>query len=687
MTALARLSAPLAGLALLCSSALAQGNFELGKMWTFENPPLDYLEREYGFQPSAEWLQKVMLASLRFGNGCSASFVSPHGLILTNHHCVRGTVAKNQGDNDWVRDGFVARSAADEVRLEGLTVQQLVRTTDVTAAMLNGVGEDDSESAIEARIHANEASILERALRDQPELEPQIVKLFQGAIYRLYQYRIFDDVRLVMAPHLQASHFGGDPDNFCYPRFAMDFSFCRAYQDGKPADTSASWFRWSNGVEDGQLVFLTGNPGGTERLLTMAQLEYRRDARSPRMREMIDNRMAIMRAIAARSEADEKSQRTDILALENAQKLYRGEHGALLDPRFMARKARAEAQFKAKVLADPQLAQKYGDLWDRIADVADLRKQFEARNAFQTTGGSLHLNRAVELVRAAADGTVSDQEAEAVRGIPTEMDERQAAFFVDHLQRAQRWLPRGDDWLQAVLGDRTPEQAAQAIAGSRIGEDEFLDSLLADGAAEIERTDDIAVRIARAIAPLIDRNKAINAELDARENVLGANIARAVFDVYGNEVSPDATFTLRFSDGRVKGYPFNGTIAPYRTVFYGLYARNAEFGNEHPFDLPAVWLQRRDRLDLRAAVNFVCTVDSTGGNSGSPVIDKDRNLVGLLFDGNIESMANQYLYGETAERSVCVHPEGIMEALRKIYDAERVADELTAGAHAPATGR
>lgn len=651
----------------------AQDELGLGKMWTFERPPLTYLQREYGFTADERWWNTLRLASLRFGRGCSASFVSPQGLILTNHHCARDAIAQVQGDSDWVRDGFVAGDLQDEVKLPGLTVQQLVGMQDVTAAMAEGVTADMDAEAAERRRGANGERLLAEARQARPQFEPQLVKLFQGGVWQLYEYRIYDDVRLVMAPHLQSTHFGGDPDNFVYPRYAIDFAFCRAYVDGQPADTSAFHFPWGDGPKEGDLVFLTGNPGGTQRLLTKAQLEYQRDARYPRVRELIDARIDIMREMAAADAKTEKLLRTRILGFENGQKLYRGEHGALSDERFMQRKEAAERAFQQRVKRSGQ--SEGMQLWQQIAQVAARKVALEAPLNFQTTGGSTLLLRAMALVEFAATG--DPDKAQRARDVVVGDDRLQAAFFVDHLQRASRWLPAEDPFLRAVLGGRTPAAAADNLAAnSRLGDAQFVDELIAGGKATIDASPDLALDIARVLLPLAQHNQRELAAIEADENQLGARLARLLFAVYGNDVTPDATFTLRFSDGRVAGYPYNGTIAPAQTTFYGLFARNAEFGNRHPFDLPQEWLLARDRVDPMTPLNFVCTVDSTGGNSGSPLVDVNGHLAGLLFDGNIESLANEFLYGERVERSVCVHPQAIVESLRKVYGATRLLREI-----------
>lgn len=658
---------------LVCALAPAQDELGLGRMWTFERPPLDYLQREYGFAADEAWWNRMRLASLRFGRGCSASFVSPQGLILTNHHCVRDAVAKAQGAADWVRDGFVARELADEVRLEGLTVQQLVRMTDVTAAVDDGVLPQQSPEAAERQRSANRDRILADARKADPNAEPQLVKLFQGAVWQLYEYRIFDDVRLVMAPHLQISHFGGDADNFVYPRYAIDFAFCRAWVDGAPADTSAHHFAWGDGPTAGDLVFLTGNPGGTQRLLTVAQLEYQRDVRYPRIREMIDARLEILRGFAKQDPESEKNLRTTILGLENGQKLYRGEHQALGDAGFMTRKADAEAAFQARAKASAHRGEL--EVWTQIAAVAQKRRGLEAPLAFHSTGGLPLLLRAAAVLEFAGGG--GEAQAKKARDVDCAANPLQQALFVDHLRRAAKWLPADDPYLHALVGGRDPATAAaELLKTSRLADRTFLDELLAGGAAAIDASEDPALVAARVVASLGAKSREQQASLDAAEAALGARLGRLLFALYGTDVSPDATFTLRWSDGRVAGYPYNGSVAPWRTVFHGLFARAAEFDHAHPFDLPQPWLLARSRIDMEAPIDFVCTVDSTGGNSGSPVVDASGRLAGLLFDGNIESLANEFFYGERVERSVCVHPQAIVEALRKVYAATRVLREI-----------
>ncbi|MBL8753709.1 MAG: S46 family peptidase [Planctomycetes bacterium] len=654
-------------------AAPAQDELGLGKMWTFERPPAAWLQREYGFVPDAAFFARLQAASLRFGKGGSASFVSARGLVLTNHHCVREFLPKTPEALEWGIDGFLAKEASDEVRLPGLEIKQLVRVGDVSVRIEAGVLPAADPAVQEAIRVTNREAVLAAARAADPELEPQVVKLYQGAVWRLYQYRVFDDVRLVMMPHQQIAMFGGDPDNFTYPRYAIDFAFCRAWDGDKPLDTTDCHLVWGDGPTAGEVVFVTGNPAGTQRQLTMAQLDFLRDVRYPRVRELIDARLAILRDFARDDAAAEKRLRSSILWMENGQKLFRGEHQALLDPAFVARKRAAETMFKeraAKAGHAPDLR-----VWDDIADVAKECRQSEAAYYFHNAGWLPLLMRALDIVEFARTGDAAI--AARARASECSVDPVQQALFADHLRRARRHLPADDPYVRAMLGGREPEAAAaELLAGTRLCDAAETERLLAGGKAAVEASTDSAIVAARKIAPLMDAAKATQAAIEAKETALGTRLAKLLFAVYGEEVPPDATGTLRWSDGRVLGYECNGTRAPWRTVFQGMFARSAEFDGLPPYDLPREWLLAKDRIDLQAAVDFVCTVDSAGGNSGSPVVNRKGEFTGLLFDGNIESLANRFLYGERVERSVCVHPQAIVEALRKVYGANRILREL-----------
>lgn len=676
----------LAALALsLLGPARAQQEVDLGlgKMWPFESIPADYFEKHHGFVPTQEWLDAVRLASIRFGSGCSSSFVSPKGLVMTNHHCVRDFIAKAcPPDQDWVKNGFLAKRLEDEVPLEGLTVQQLVGMEDITEAMNAGITPEDSVDTIAAKRQANEEKILQKAGEEHPDLTARTVKLYQGGKFELYLYKVFTDLRLVCSPHLQTSHFGGDPDNFTYPRFGIDFTFCRAYEDGKPVDSSAYYFKFDpEGAEEGESVFVTGNPGRTERLLTYAQLEYKRDVELPMILDIIDTRLATMRARAQASEEAEKQLRPGILGLENAQKAYRGYWAGVKDAELMAKKKAAEAELRRRVNADPKLAKLYGDAWDALAKVADQKRTLTPSLRYHRTLGIPLISRAMAVLDAVneklSEEARSEAASKATRG-DAHLEGGRLAAVATNLEVARRWLGSDDAYIQALFGNA--EKAESALRGlekrSRLGDAAFVQGLIEKGAGAVAASDDPALVAARALRAAIDRNKQLQPEVAAAENVHKARIGQAVFALFGTSVSPDATGTLRLSDGKVRGFPYNGTIAPWFTTFYGLYGRNVAFGNKHPFDLPEPWLANKDKIDLSRPVDFVATNDIIGGNSGSPVIDKDRHVVGLVFDGNIEMLANNFFYRGDIPRSVNVHPAAIMEALTKIYGAWRLVAEL-----------
>ncbi|MHC5064294.1 MAG: S46 family peptidase [Planctomycetota bacterium] len=673
----------LASTLLLSPFVAAQENFELGKMWTFENPPLAYLEAEYGFTPDEGWLNTLRMASIRFGSGCSSSFVSPKGLIMTNHHCVRDKIAESQGEYDWVKDGFYAAGLTDEVKLPGLTVQQLESMRDITAEMTAGIIAGGPEALSAGTLQQNEAKIIAEAEAANPELDHEVVKLFQGAVYQLYSYRIWDDIRLVVAPHLQTSHFGGDPDNFTYPRYGIDFAFCRAYVDGAPADTSGHYFKWNTSeVKEGDLVFVTGNPGTTKRLLTKSQLEYMRDTYHPIVNEMIDRNLEIREKLVEEQPELEKEMRTDILSWENSQKAYRGYYEGLLDESLMQQKEIAERAFREKVTTDEELNARFGGAWLELEKLATMQNESLAKLQFYTPGGHPLIDYAIGLAQLALPG-IPEQIVGQIKnsllmahGELGEMSELEKRSFIDHLERAQKWLPEGDPYLAVMLGDKTPAEALEAINNSRLTDKQFVDELIAASPQSVADSKDPALVAASALLPMLIQNQQLGGQITEIEEAQGALIGQALHAVYGNKVSPDATFTLRFSDGVVSGFPMNGTIAPFATSFYGLYARNSEFNNEYPFNLPQIWLDRRDKIDMTKKVDLVSTNDIIGGNSGSPLVSKDLEIVGLVFDGNIEMLPNRYLYRSGVPRSVSVHVDSIMESLTKIYDAQRIADEL-----------
>jgi hypothetical protein len=661
---------------------------EFGTMWTFDAPPLEYWEARYGFTPDQAWLDHIRLAAVRLP-GCSSSFVSPDGLIMTNHHCVRGCIsAVSPEETNFLHAGFVASSRGDERVCPNTYVDQLVGIEDVTSTIRAAVTAAEAAEQVSQREAAVER--VRTACEAETGMRCQVVGFYNGGMYSLYTYRRFDDLRLVMAPELDIAYFGGDPDNFTYPRYNLDVAFLRAYEDGQPV-RPANYLTWSEaGATEDELVFVVGNPGSTGRLLTLAQMEYLRDVDYPVRLRDLETRIAILTELSAADPATARRYENAIFGASNSQKATFGYRAGLLDPEIMARKERFEADFRARIEVDPMLAERYGSAWHDIADALLELATFEPHARYYGLGGSTLLSTAMELVRVTTqanlpvegrvpgwgDDRIERSRAALARERPmdAELERRQLTAW---LSRAVDELGANDPLVRTLLADRTPAAAADAIVrGSRVHDLAAREALLGGGARALEASRDPAIMAARALdsaaAGYLRRQAALNAVISAG----GEKLGEAIYAAYGRSLPPDATFTLRISDGVVKGFPMNGTVAPYRTTFYGLYGRSAEFDGEFPFSLPERWLQREGQLDLKAPLNFVATPDIIGGNSGSPVINRSGEVVGVVFDGNIEMLPNRFIFTDDVSRSVSVHSVAITEALRRIYDAAHIADEL-----------
>jgi hypothetical protein len=661
---------------------------EFGTMWTFDAPPLDYWEQTYDFRPTQEWLGHVRLASVRLP-GCSSSFVSPDGLVMTNHHCARGCIsAVSPPDTSYQVTGFVARSRAEEKQCPGVWVDQLRSIEDVTGRIRGAATSPDPLRQAEQRDSAI-AAVSEECSRDTG-LNCQVVTLYQGGMFSLYRYERFSDVRLVMAPEGQAAFFGGDPDNFTYPRYDLDLTLLRVYVDGEPRQTD-EYLRWSEaGAQEGELVFVTGNPGSTGRLLTLAQMEFLRDVQYPAQLESYEGRLSVLRKISSRGEAEHRQYENQIFGLENSLKAVTGYLSGLLDEERMARKRAFEEDFRNRIQTDPELRRRYGGAWDAIANAQAELASFAAQSRFYGFGGSQLLSMAGTLVQLPQEMSLPDSLRQpAFRGNRLERLRAQLAGEADldlemeemnlavQLEAAANALPSGDPFLEAVLGGESPGEAARAlVTGTRLTSSRVRASLMEGGADAIARSTDPMIVAARLIQPLSEKVVDRAAPLDAIISANAELVGEAIFAAYGHILPPDATFTLRITDGVVKRYPMNGTYAPYKTPFYGLFARAAEFDNQGPWAMAPRWAAAEDRLNLSTPLDFVSTNDIIGGNSGSPVINTDAEVVGLVFDGNIQFLPNRFVFDDLAGRTVSVHSSAIIEALRKVYDANAIADEL-----------
>lgn len=668
---------------------------ELGTMWTFENPPLEYWRERYGFEATPEWLEHVRLSSVRYGEICSASFVSPDGLVMTNHHCARDCIeAVSTKTQDYLLEGFYAGSRGEELLCPDLFLDQLVDIDDVTAQVRDAAPAGANATA-RAEAQTRMIERIEQECEAATDFECQVVSLYHGGQYRLYRYRRYQPVKLVFAPELQAGYYGGDTDNFTYPRYVLDVAFVRAYQpDGRTPARTPNHFQWDpDGAREGELVFITGNPGSTSRQIPLSEFLYEQQYRHPFLIQYLEGQRDFLQWLASRSPEMERQVRDQLFSIENSLKAYRGQYAGLRDTVLVGRKIRWERDFRARVAADPELDAQYGDVWDELEDVQREKLYVSPRlniNNWEFLGDP-YSQLAGLLVRYVRES--ARPEAERLEGFrgeervqveqllrrPTPVDPEVAArLLAVRLDLARRWLPPSDPFLRlAYESGETPQQAAERLVRqSRVADVQFRESLIQGGPQALEASQDPMVCLAR---HMDDQRRELQPRweaLTAEEAVQEERLAQALFAVFGTDLPPDATFTLRISDGVMRGYPYNGTVAPAKTSFYGIYERAYNFNNQMPFTLPKTFAERQDEVDMATPMNFVTTNDITGGNSGSPMIDRDARVVGLAFDSNIEGLPNEFLYSDVAARAVGVHSAGILMALREIYQADTLVQEL-----------
>lgn len=670
---------------------------ELGKMWTFQDPPLGWWDEQYDFVPEDEWLEHVQLASLRYGEHCSASFVSPDGLVMTNHHCARDCVeAVSTQDTDYVEEGFYAGTRGEELVCPGLFLEQLHSVEDVTDRVLAAGRGLESDTAM-ARARAEESDAIDAACEEETGQKCQVVSLYHGGRFHLYRYKRFEPVKLVFAPELSAAFFGGELDNFTYPRYALDVAFVRAYEDEDTPVRTDQWFRWdADGAQEDDAVFVVGNPGGTSRLLTVSQIMYEKHRYHPYVVQYLEDYAELLHWIADLSPQAERSVREQLFGIENSLKAYTGQLEGLRDTLLIGRKIRWEAEIRNAVSADPELRAEYGDVWSRLADIQAAKIPDALRSSIYNIGfiGDPQIGMAGQLIRYVRESAkpadergeqygaeqLSELESQLLGPSPVN-PEIATRLLAIRLGLARSFLPADDPFVQAAFrGRETPMEAARRIVdATRIMDPDFRKRLIEGGMAAVDAESDIGVRLARTLEGAYPALTEKMEELEAAEVVQEERLARAIFAVKGTSIPPDATFTLRITDGLMAGYPYNGTVAPPKTTYWGIFNAAAAFENEFPFTLPASFDEARDRIDMDVPLNFVTTNDITGGNSGSPMLSRDAEVVGVAFDGNIESLPNEWLYDEEVARTVGVHSAGILEALRTIYQAEALVEELTNG--------
>jgi hypothetical protein len=659
-------------------------------MWTFDNPPLKLLKAKYNFTPSQAWLDHLRLSSVRLNDGGSGSFVSSDGLLLTNHHVARGQLQKNStAEHDYLANGFYAATQDQEIKSPDLEVNVLVAMQDVTARVQGSAkGVADDAKALKAR--EAEIAAIEKESKDKTGLRSDVVSFYEGGEYWLYQYKAYTDVRIVFAPEQQAAFYGGDPDNFTYPRYDLDMALFRVYDNGKPLHTD-NFLKWSaKGAAPGELIFISGHPGSTERDDTVSELQLQRDIITPAVTEYLQRRIATAQAFAAQGPEQARLVGSTIFGLQNSLKVYLGRRDALADPAILDKKKSEEADFRAKVAANPEWQKQYGDAWDTIAKVEEqLRPEIKGQ-LFRRTDSQLY-SLAMTIVQYVTEIKKPDGERLAqfhdaaldtvkfrlMSPAPIDVT-TEKLFMTSALKLGEEKLGKDDAYIQAILhgGDVDPTVNAM-IDGTKLGDPAFRKSLIDGGEAAVAASTDPMIVAARRADPIVrETNRRIRDEFGSVLTKEGEKLGKARFLVYGKDVYPDATFTLRLSYGTVDGYPYNGTIAPPFTTFYGLYDRAASFSNKEPFNLTPKEQAGLSKLDLSTPLDFVCTGDIIGGNSGSPVVNRDGELVGLIFDGNIESLAGDFVYDGTKNRAVAVHSSGMIEGLRKLYNADALADEL-----------
>jgi hypothetical protein len=659
-------------------------------MWTFDNLPLGDLQRHYGFSPSPEWLQRVQRSAVRVG-GASGAFVSPRGLVLTNHHVALGQLQKlSTPDRDYVRSGFLAGSLAEELRCPDQEVNVLVSMLDVTDRVAAAV-DPESPQDLQNKQRKAEIARIEKESTDQTRLKSAVVTLYQGGQYVLYRYKKYTDVRLVFAPDFQAAFYGGDPDNFTYPRFCLDFACFRVYEDGQPARTDFFLRLSATGPAEGELVFVAGHPGHTDRLRTVAGLQYDRDVRLPASLQSMRRRRKNLTEYAARGAEQARQVQSALFGVENGLKAVTGYFEGLQSLAVFQRLAEAEKDLRDRIARRPDLAASTAASFDRIAAALQKAAARQKQSAQYPLSGSRLLGIAAQIVRYVAEvEKPNDTRYEEFRDSNLDSlrqhlfspepvyPELEEFLLAASLGEAREVLGPEDPLVAAALGGAEPAPLARRlVGGTTLADPAARKALVEGGRALVERSDDPLIVFARRLDPVWRELRSWHEDnVQSVEMLEGRRIAAARFAIYGRSTYPDATGTLRLSFGRVLGYAWGTTQVPWKTTFHGLLDRAASFDDKPPFDLPRPVAERRSEIDLKTPLNFVSTNDIIGGNSGSPVINRKGEYVGLIFDGNIQSLVWSYVYGDAAGRAVSVHSAAIREALRSIYRAPRLLAEL-----------
>ncbi len=677
---------------LLASILLVLPIFADEGMWLFNKPPKDLIQKKYGFTVTPEFMDHLRLASISFG-GASGSFISPDGLVLTNHHVGQGAVQNlSTKDRDLMKTGFYAPTRAEELKVPGMELRVLQGIEDVTDRVLGA--EKPGMTPVEAAdARGKVIAALEKETTEKAGLRGVVVTLYSGGMYHLYKYKLFNDVRLVFAPEYLIAFFGGDKDNFTYPRYDLDITLFRIYENGQPYK-SADYIKWSTaGIKEGDLLFCSGHPGSTGRLLTYAQLEFLRDTSYPFTIANFKRRQAYMREYSKLGEEQARVALRNLFGIENSLKATIGYQSGLLDKSLMDKKLKEEQALRAAVAKNPDLEKQYGGAWDEIASAEKAYAAFykpytffERANGFYTTYFAIARNIVrlamekpkpnTERLREYRDAGLPSVERGILSPAPI-YDEFETLKLSDSLAQLQQEL---GDWQETkwILGGRSPQDVAkELVAGTKIKDVGFRKALVAGGLDAVYQSQDPMIKLALLVDPVSRGLRArYEKEVDAVETKNGTRIAQVMFKLEGTSIPPDATGTLRLSFGVAKSYVENGEKIPYQTTFAGLYTISQKAANKDPYELPESFLKKKSAINLSTPLNFVATVDSIGGNSGSPLVNRKGEFVGVLFDGNIQSLPTRFVYEDKISRSVMVSGQGIIEALLKVYDAKPLVDEI-----------